>query len=183
MAHLKYLPPCTWLRVGKCSMNLQIFLPHSYSVATGHIPPPSLLPQTGYEEFSCEDICQCYLQLPPGCVSVDNSVSDSLHHLLPEVWDCHHASPTCRTGRLQRSPATGGAVPGGLRQVKFRLLGGSPALAFSSLCWLNNLWLNSLWRIWPAVWNEDSCLCKEDISKNKSSFLPSSSPAFLPCRP
>lgn len=88
-----------------------------------------LLLQTGYEEFSREDFCQCHLQLPPGCVSVNNSVSDPLHHLLPEVRGYHHASPASHPGGLRGGPAPGGAVPHGLRQVKAHLQGGSPAFS------------------------------------------------------
>lgn len=134
MTHLEHLLLCTWLGVGKCSINVWGFPPKPHFMTIHRIiyacTPTFLLPQTGYEEFSCEDFCQCHLQLPPGCVSVNNSVSDSFHHLLPKVRGCHHTSPASHPGGLRGGPATGGAVPRGLRQVKAHLQGGSPAFSF-----------------------------------------------------
>lgn len=142
-----------------------------------------LLLQTGYEEFSREDFRQCHLQFPPGCVSVNNSVSDSLHHLLPEVWGYYHASPASHSRGLRGGPATGGAVPHGLCQVKAHLQGSSPAFS---------LWLPLLA---PQFKTEQSAAqltsgLKQAVSassfqvKGPLSFLPSALlHRFLPGRP
>ena len=137
---MKHFSPRTWSVGGKCAADTHCFPPGSPS-SRRHTqqrlltsPPP--LP-AGCKELSREDFRQCHLQLPPGCASVDNSVSDSLHHLLPEVRGRLHAAPAGRPGSLRSGPAAGDPVPRGLCQVKAHLRAAPQLLAFSSLCWHN----------------------------------------------